>query len=163
MSQEPLTTEEFNRILKEHLQELVRQRNETNSTINEVINEVRLDHQNLKQTVTALEKNYIELKNIAETSKQLLEGTLASLTKTVEAIHKDLKEHKEHYYQSPAVVYWKVQEKRIQDLEQANIKQDEITKEHGKTLDLHAKWFYISFGGLIVGKAVWELFSTFGA
>jgi len=155
-----METEELKAILDNKFLELKQERHAVNANLNAVIGELQIGQQENQRAVVALEKNYSELKIIAENTNKILTEHLNSMDKLIRANHLEYKEFKRDYEASPAVTDWKVQSKELRDLKEdidkVGIKFSKQNEEQNKKISQHEKWFYISFGVLFAGQALFK-------
>jgi hypothetical protein len=163
MSTEPLSTEKFIEILDQKFTKLSEERHLMNTHLSSAIGELQIGQSNNEKAVFLLEKNYSELKIIAENTNTILTKHLNSLQSSIVANHEEYKEFKSKYYESENVTEWKLQKKEVSDIannlnalgrkvEEENHKQDKLSDEQSKKIAQHEKWFYISFGVLFAGQ-----------
>ena len=137
-----MTSEEMRVLLKEFTVSIAETRHENNNHISEVIGELRLDHNDMRDTIVELQKNGITLTNICTNVEKAVNLMVDTLTKKCDSIETELRDFKREVYALPTVKHSGVNAKRIDDLEGAVKTLAESNSSQNKILAQHGKWFF---------------------
>ena len=139
---DPSSSNELRQMLKDFSSEMKEVRNSNNNHISEVIGELRLDHNDMRDTIVELQKNGVTLTNICSNVEKAVDVMVDTLTKKADSIEKELRDFKREVYALTSVRYAEVTARRIDDLEVKASELKKVDRAQDLTLAQHGKWFF---------------------
>lgn len=156
-----MDNKDIEKLLDEKFLQMRQDRHSVSANLQNVIGELEKGQSDCVRAVSALEKNYGELKIISENTKTIINESLTNIHESLRGVVKSHQEFVGRYNESPAVTDWKLKMKEIADLQDKVKDLSEANEKQNTKINKHERWFIFSFGALFTGQIIFKYAQPF--